>query len=131
MCGLDLLWESMQSNAFFAYLELVVAARTDRALQRHVARTERRLVEACTTTFRAFCSPPDATAVFADIMPSLVINLLEGAMLSKMANPRENKAERVVAAIKAIHALATGNEAPFTKPAQDGKGSTGGRKRLR
>jgi AcrR family transcriptional regulator len=118
--GLELLWESMQSDAFLAYLELVVASRTDPSLRRHVERTWRRLAEAFRLTFQAFYTPPRAALPVADALPWLVIGVLEGAMLSKTASPRDNNAERIVAAIKNIHVLATGNEPGRAKPKRAG-----------
>jgi AcrR family transcriptional regulator len=105
--ALDLLWESVQSEAFVAYLELLVAARTDPALQAHVARTAQRMGDATKATFNALYSPPAVAQPFADVMPALVMGVLEGAMLGKIAKPHDDDAEKMVAALKAIHLLAT------------------------
>ncbi len=114
--GLELLWESMQSDAFMAYLELVVAARTEPSLRRHVERTELRLAEASRETFQTFYSPPKVALPFADVIPWLVMGVLEGAMLNKIASPRDNNAERIVTAIKNIHSLATKGEFLYESP---------------
>ena len=114
--ALELLWESMQSEAFTAYLELVVASRTEPSLRRHVERTWRRLAEAFRVTFQAYYTPPEVALPFADALPWLVVGVFEGAMLSKTASPRDNNAELIVTAIKRIHSLATGAQTAGRTP---------------
>lgn len=103
--ALDMLWQSMQGEAFVAYLELLVAARTDPALQAHVERTAQRMGDATKATFDALYSPPAVALPFADVMPALVMGVLEGAMLGKIARPQGDDAEKMVAALKAIHLI--------------------------
>ena len=114
--GLELLWESMQSDAFVAYLELAVASRTEPSLRRHVERTWRRLADGSRATFQQFYTPPEVARPFADAIPLLVIGALEGAMLGKIASPKENNAEQVVTAIKNIHTFATSGRLPTASP---------------
>jgi hypothetical protein len=63
--------------------------------------------DATKATFSALYSPPAVALPFADVMPALVMGVLEGAMLGKIARPQGDDAEKMVAALKAIHLLAS------------------------
>ncbi len=110
--ALDLLWEAMQGEAFIAYLELVVGSRTDRSLRRHVERTAEYLSNETQRVYLELFPPPALAAPFAELVPVLVIGMLEGVMLGKIANPKRGDAERAVAALKQIFALISHAPAP-------------------
>lgn len=117
--ALDLLWQAMHGEAFKAYLELVVAARTDPALHAQVARTADRLGDQTRETFRALYTPPAGAAPFVDVMHVLVFGLLQGLMLDEMANPARGEAQQGLAALKQIHTLLTQASHPATASPED------------
>ena len=98
---IDLLWKGVDSPAFYAWLELAVAARTDKALRRACARIDHRFNDAVKETFRNVFGMPQSPSPF-DVAPSFALLLLQGLAIDKMVLEKQSKAESVLKVFKAL-----------------------------
>jgi AcrR family transcriptional regulator len=89
------LWAEYSGEAFFAWLELLVAARTDEALRPHVRAVDRRFSERA----EAVCA-----AALADALPSadvpvitrMVMSLFDGLAMHRIVDERDTMAKAVL-----------------------------------
>ena len=88
------LWTEYKSDAFYAWLELLLASRTDDALRPHVRVVDRRFTERaeqlCAATFGAI-DPAEIPAV-----ARMVMALFEGLALHYIADERDEVAHAVL-----------------------------------
>jgi AcrR family transcriptional regulator len=116
--AVDLLWQIFRTDTFDAWLELIVAGRTDHALQRHVARETERLATEVTRAwadlFPAEAGRHDPSAVMA---PLVLFAMLEGLALNRHTGATfiEDAAPEVLATLKTLgHTLLTATEPDTT-----------------
>jgi AcrR family transcriptional regulator len=103
--AIDLLWSIFSGPAFYAWLELTVAARTDPELRASVATLTGRFLETVQRTFRDFFPPPTTRTVLHDIAPVFVFSLLEGLALGEIVSDDSDRAARVLDALKQLARL--------------------------
>lgn len=103
--AIDLLWQVVNGDSFLAYLELVVAARTDPRLRRALTPLADQLGREVKRTFLLHMGSAPATQGFEDAIPTWVFAVLEGLALGRIASPRSLDADVVLAAMKATSAL--------------------------
>jgi AcrR family transcriptional regulator len=94
-----LLWRALSGPSFQAYLELVVASRTDAALRPHMHDISHRMGDETRQTFHALFAPTDAAAAYEPLLPALLFSLMEGLALGELAMPGR---EDVAATVKAL-----------------------------
>ena len=82
--AIDLLWTMFSGPTFYAWLELVVAARTDAALRRTVAAIAQRFIDNVQRTFRELFAVSAEPGPFFDIAPALTFAVLQGLALEKI-----------------------------------------------
>jgi AcrR family transcriptional regulator len=82
-----LLWEALSGESFQAYVELVVASRTDPALRAPMERLSHRMGDETRATFLAHFEATDVAAPYEPLLPALLFGLMEGLALSQMAMP--------------------------------------------
>jgi AcrR family transcriptional regulator len=82
--AIDLLWTMISGPSFHAWLELVVAARTDSRLRRTVAGISRRFMDSVHRSFRELF--PDAGAQ-GDVVPAFAFAVLQGLALDRIVLP--------------------------------------------
>jgi AcrR family transcriptional regulator len=95
--AIDLLWSMLSGPTFYAWLELVVAARTDSKLRRTVAGVAARFVEAVRATFHALFPEPDAAVV-----PGFAFALLQGLAVDRIVVP---EAPHIASSIEGLKLL--------------------------
>jgi AcrR family transcriptional regulator len=94
--AVDLLWSMVAGPTFHAWLELVVAARTDPLLQPKVAALTTRFTDNVARTFRELFPRPAAAAPYWDLIPVLTFAFLQGLALDAMAAPERTEVERAL-----------------------------------
>jgi AcrR family transcriptional regulator len=104
--AVDLLWTFFSGRTFDAWLELVVAARTDTALRRQVQRLGEQLVEMVMSTFRELFPPPSGHDSLYEIAPAFGFAVLQGLALERVAVANSQRRQMVLVALKRLAALA-------------------------
>jgi len=82
--ALDILWEIVGGDTFYAWIELAVAGRTDERLGRRVRELGSRTAHVVETTFREIFPPPATPNPFFESAPRFVFALLEGLALDRL-----------------------------------------------
>ncbi|HVM98359.1 MAG TPA: TetR/AcrR family transcriptional regulator [Candidatus Acidoferrales bacterium] len=104
--AIDLLWSIVSGPTFFAWLELMVAARTDPELRPVVAQLSTRFAETVQRTFLDIFPRPQLPNPLYDIAPHFAFAVLQGLALDSNILPGHGHAEQVVEALKRIASLA-------------------------
>ena len=110
--AIDFLWKAFSGPTFYAWLELVVAGRTDPELAPAVAETAERFNQAFHTTF-AEMFPELCTADLGQVLPEFVMSLLDGMAIARIVHPDGARSERVLAFFKLLAKLVSPAEAPI------------------
>ncbi len=101
--AVDLLWAAVSGPAFYAWLELVVAARTDPDLRRACADIDRRFAVQVRETFRRlFGLPAGGPPTPIDNAPSFALLFLQGVALERIVNPDDEKTARMLKALRRV-----------------------------
>jgi AcrR family transcriptional regulator len=85
--AVDLLWSMVAGPTFYAWLELVVAARTDAQLRPQVTALSQRFVDSVARTYRELFARPDSAPPHWDLVPVLTFAFLQGLALDAMVLP--------------------------------------------
>jgi AcrR family transcriptional regulator len=97
--AIDLLWEIANGRLMTAWLELVVASRTDSYLRESVSGVNDRMVAFIDQSFKELFPRPDAASPDYELIPQIVVLLLEAmALEGKTLNP--GLAARILNALK-------------------------------
>jgi AcrR family transcriptional regulator len=106
---IQVLWGEINGPIFYAWLELLVASRTDADLKKKVAPIAERWTENVDATFRdIFGIPRTADKHPLALAPIVTFMILEGLALERIARPKDPALEkRVLKALKTMAPLAT------------------------
>ena len=104
--AIELLWPVLSGPTFYAWLELMVAARTDPDLRPTVAAMARRIVDDVQRTFYELFSTPSSPSPFFDIGQAFSFALLQGLALDGMLRKDNPRIEQVLDVLKALASLA-------------------------
>jgi AcrR family transcriptional regulator len=97
--AIDLLWEIANGRLASAWLELVVASRTDSYLRESVSGSNDRMAEFIDQSFKELFPGSDAAGAAYELIPHIVFLILEAmALQGKTMNPRMTA--RVLDALK-------------------------------
>jgi AcrR family transcriptional regulator len=114
--AIDLLWTMVQSPTFDAWLELVVAARTDAELRPAMASMTQRLGATIEETFRAlFPAPPVPDALY-DVAPRFAFALLDGLAINRIVTTDPARITQVLDALKQVALLVLSRSTPEQPP---------------
>ena len=103
--AVDLLWEATSGNAFYAWLELLVAARTDPSLRKTIQDISNRFSQGVLEAFHeAFPESRDNRAL--DMGPWFILSVLQGFALEKIAVENDPRVPLGLAALKGLIARA-------------------------
>jgi AcrR family transcriptional regulator len=83
--AIDLLWSMVSGPTFYAWLELLVAARTDAELEPAVSAMAARFADTVQRTFHELFPDPATHGPFFDIAPSFAFALLQGLALDRIS----------------------------------------------
>lgn len=103
--AIDILWSMVSGPTFYAWLELVVAARTDPELREPVAGLTARLTAVVEQTFRELFPAPAAQNPFYDVAPRFAFALLDGLALERVNAKDPNAHTAVLQALKGLARL--------------------------
>ena len=104
--AVDLLWSMVSGPTFYAWLELVVAARTDPELRPTVEAIGKRFGENVDRTFRELFPGAAGSNAFLDLAPMFTFALLQGLALDKISGGEEVKIVTVLSLWKGLAAIA-------------------------
>jgi AcrR family transcriptional regulator len=111
--ALDILWDIIGGDTFYAWIELAVAGRTDPRLGRRVRELGSRTALVVENVFREIFPPPATPNPFFDTAPRFAFALLEGLALDRLlvTEPRVD-AKQILTLIKrlAIFAIPPGGK---------------------
>jgi AcrR family transcriptional regulator len=103
---IDILWEKTSNRAFYAWLELVVAARTDPGLKKTVVEIADQFSLQVQQTFREFFSPQREHSSPFDIAPVFSFAVMQGLALDHIVWPEgDRRHELVLQALKALASM--------------------------
>jgi len=99
--AIDLLWEICNGRLVTAWLELVVASRTDSYLRESVSAVNDRVALFIDQSFKELFPRPAAAAADYELIPQVVVLILEGmALEGQTMNP--NLTARILDALKTV-----------------------------
>jgi AcrR family transcriptional regulator len=98
--AIEILWDIFSSPIFYAWLELVVAGRTDPHLGITVTRLNERLVADVSRTFQELF--PSARKPFADVAPAFTFALLQGLALERISTGDQDRVRLVLDRFKQL-----------------------------
>lgn len=104
--AVDLLWSMVSGATFYAWLELVVAARTDPGLRTTVSAIADRFGENLDRTYRELFPAASVPSAFLDLAPVFTFALLQGLALDDIAGAEESQTVSVLGLLKGLAAMA-------------------------
>ena len=104
--AIDLLWSMVCGPTFYAWLELMVAARTDPELRQTVSAIADRFAGTVQETFRDLFAAAAVPGPFFDVAPIFAFTLLEGLALDRIALPDDQPRQRILELLKVLAPLA-------------------------
>jgi AcrR family transcriptional regulator len=111
---IDILWEKTSNRAFYAWLELVVAARTDPSLRKTVVEIAEQFASQVQDTFREFFSSQRQHSSPFDIAPVFTFAVLQGLAVDHIVWPPNDR--RLDVTLQALKGLASMFVRPHNPP---------------
>jgi AcrR family transcriptional regulator len=102
--AMRLLYDNCFHDTFEAWIELVVAARTDPALRARFVQVESSFFDNALTTFRSLFPDAALDSTFASVALRLSFSVLEGLAIARLAGGSESDSDAVLEAFNAITA---------------------------
>jgi AcrR family transcriptional regulator len=100
---IDIMWDKTHNRAFYAWLELVVAARTDPSLRKTVIEIAEPFADQIQATFREFFSSQRQHSSPFDIAPVFAFAVLQGLAIDNIVWADGDR--RLTMALQALKAL--------------------------
>jgi len=131
---IDIMWDKTHNRAFYAWLELVVAARTDASLRKTVNEIAEQFAEQVQTTFKEFFSSQRQHSSPFDIAPVFSFAVMQGLAIDNIVWPEgDRRLPMVLMALKALASMSiralnpprTNPPPPTTTPEPNGTGGSG------
>lgn len=91
-----LLWKIFSGPTYYAYMELVVAARTDPELNEVIVELNRGFDEQVDVVFQEFFADTPETEGYYDVIWTGVLALMGGLAFERIIRPGDDRIERVV-----------------------------------
>lgn len=104
--AIELLWSMVSGPTFHAWIELVVAARTDPELRKTVSAIARRFGENIDRTHRELFPEAVSANAFIDLAPVFTFALLQGLALDEIAGIDPARTRSVLELLKSLAAVA-------------------------
>jgi AcrR family transcriptional regulator len=103
--AVDRLWSILSGPTYYAWLELVVAARTDPALRKQVNEIAARFSLEFEQTFRQIFPPPRDPSPLYELTPAFAFTFMQGLAVDKIAISPPRLQARLLAAMKQLSVL--------------------------
>ena len=100
--AVDLLWEGTTSGAFYAWLELLVASRTDPSLCKTIVDTQKEFGERVQQTFREFFTPTREHTNPLEIAPVFALAQMQGLALNRIVDDKDPRIQMCLHVLKAL-----------------------------
>jgi AcrR family transcriptional regulator len=110
VAAIDLLWSIFSGRSFAAWLELSVAARTDKELRRHMNRLSVRTTQNVERTFRDLFPAPKQPNPMFDLAPRFAFVVLQGLALEQLAVKDDPVRGHILGILKSLSTLAIPRE---------------------
>ena len=94
--AIDLIWETVNGPLYQAWLELVIASRTDAYLRDSIRAVNTRLTESVEKTLSGLFAPSTSSVPDLDLFPAMLVLMFEG-----LAIGAETREKRVIAQVLA------------------------------
>jgi AcrR family transcriptional regulator len=120
--AIDILWEKLSDRVFYAWLELLVAARTDVALRGAVAEIAGQFLDQVQATAREYFTSSNDDLVSLDIAPALAFSAMQGLALDRIVWPEADA--RLDQVLKALRTVATMSLRPQDSPGRASSDAT-------
>jgi AcrR family transcriptional regulator len=114
VAAVDILWKMFSSSTFYAWLELVVAARSDRKLLREVSRITTQFFDTVLATYQELFPEIAAPNQRFDLVPAFTFAFLQGLALDRVAVENEQRVNDLLCMLKDLAAVILG---PNPRPA--------------
>jgi AcrR family transcriptional regulator len=98
--ALDLLWKIFSGPTYYAYMELVVASRTDPEIRDVIVELNRRFDRAVDATFNEFFEQRPENAEVFDVAWTAILALLGGLAFERIVRPADPRIDEVVVLMK-------------------------------
>ncbi|HEY6462299.1 MAG TPA: TetR/AcrR family transcriptional regulator [Polyangiaceae bacterium] len=103
---IDILWEKTSNRAFYAWLELVVAARTEPSLKKTVVEIAEQFATQIQLTFREFFASNRQHSSPFDVAPVFTFAVMQGLALDHIVWPPDDRRhDLVLMALKGLAAM--------------------------
>jgi AcrR family transcriptional regulator len=104
--AIDLLWEKLSGRVFYAWLELVVAARTDPVLREAVAGIAGQFLDQVQEAARETFSSSENSPLSLEITPAVAFAAMQGLALDRIVSSAEDgRLEKVLEALRVVARL--------------------------
>jgi AcrR family transcriptional regulator len=103
--AVDILWDLMQGKTFYAWLELAVAARTDKTLREQLARLGKRSMQLFDRTFRDLFPAPARPNPLFDLAPRMAFAIMHGMAVNRLVVDDPAEQSRMVGLVKLLATL--------------------------
>jgi AcrR family transcriptional regulator len=103
--AVDLLWSIVSGRTFYAWLELVVAGRTDDELRRAMQDLSERTMANILRTFHALFPPPATPSPFYDLAPQLAFAVMHGILIEQLVVRDDVRSATLLALLKQLSHL--------------------------
>src|SRR2546422_1024583 len=108
VAAIDILWRLVSGSTFSAWLELVVAARSDRQLLREVSRITTQFTDTVIATYRELFAEAAPPNVRFDLVPAFTFAFLQGLALDRIAIADDQRVSELIAVLKDLAAVVLG-----------------------
>jgi AcrR family transcriptional regulator len=124
--ALDIVWEKLSGRVFYAWLELVVASRTDPALHEVVVEIAGQFLDEVQATAREFFESNDSGIFSLEIAPAFAFAAMQGLALDRIVWPADDgRLDRVLKALRVLATLVLrANDAPPSSTSERRRGKT-------
>jgi AcrR family transcriptional regulator len=103
--AIDHLWTILRGRTFYAWLELVVAARTDAELRSDMQQFSARTVSNIQRTFRALFPAPAGPNRFYELAPDFTFAVMHGILLEQLVVRGDERAPQLLELVKRLTPL--------------------------
>jgi AcrR family transcriptional regulator len=100
--SIDLLWSMVSGPAGHAYLELVIASRTDQRLNEAMVAVTKRMDEQVEKAIDDLYEPSHGSKEMLDIGWTALFSLMEGVALEKIVRPDDQRLDQVIVLLKQL-----------------------------
>lgn len=100
--AIDTLWQIMSGPTFYAWLEILVASRTDAVLREHVEQLARQSDEQIAQIFEDVFQPPQDIRELFEVAGTMVFGMMTGLAAERIVYEDEPRIDASIAMLKRV-----------------------------